>query len=253
MGQIIKSLRIFIPFVLIGFSVSAEQGIEVIGKASVQAMPDQYSLTISIKERGRVASKVKQLVDHKSNQVVKMFQKQGVNATDIDSSIVRMYPFYEKPSIELNNSELRRRSDRDNTIVTAIKSNPPNEQKIRMFDVGRTITVKLSSLQQYDRILDKLVKIGVSHISPIELGFKDPEALYEKALSKALSHAKNKANNIAGKLGISVGGVIAIKESGYHAPVTYRMARLESDAGFQSQSTERAISAQVIVVYQIVQ
>lgn len=232
-------------------SVVAEEGIEVIGKANVKALPDQFSLTINIKERGRVASKIKNLVDHKSQQVVDMFKQQGVDDKHIDTSMVTMYPFYEKVVLDKPHTKVKSKIDDHTKVVSNVNNEQQTTEKIRMFDVGRTISVKLSSLEQYDKVLDKLVKIGVSHISPIELGFSDPEHLYENALSQAIVNASVKATKIAKQLGVEVGKVISVKEVGYHAPVAYRMAAMESDIGFKSQATERAISAQVTVIYQI--
>lgn len=232
-------------------SSMAQEGIEVIGKASMKALPDQFSLTISINERGRVSSKLKSLVDDKSQQVVNMFKKQGVDAKHIDTSMMTMYPYYEKVPTDMPHTKVKSKLDDDTKVITSVNNNQQAIEKIRMFDVGRTISVKLSSLEQYDRVLDKLVKIGVSHISPIELGFSNPESLYEQALNQAIANASDKANKMAKQLGVGVGQVLSVKEVGYHAPVAYRMAAMESDVGFKSQATERAISAQVMVIYQI--
>ncbi|WP_286235747.1 SIMPL domain-containing protein [Thalassotalea sediminis] len=230
----------------------ADEGIEVVGKAQVKAHPDQFSLTISIKERGIAASKVKQIVDNKSQQVIEMFVKQGVSESHIDSSMLHMYPIYEKPEITLSKAEIERHVNKQNQVNLPVNMQQQKVQKVRLFDVARTISVKLNSLAQYDRVLEHLVKIGVSNISPIELGFSDPEALYTSALQKAIDNAKSKANDIAKQLGVSVGTVISIKETGYHAPSVYRMSMMESKAGFSSQATERAISAQVVITFQII-
>lgn len=237
---------------LLSGTVSADEGIEVVGKAEVKAQPDQFSLTISIKERGIAASKVKQIVDKKSEQVVNMFIKQGVSKSHIDSSMLRMYPIYEKPEVTIDNAELERRVNGNNQVNLPLKKHEQKVQRIRLFDVARTISVKLNSLEQYDSVLEHLVKIGVSNISPIQLGFSDPDALYQRALQNAIDNAKSKASNIAKQLGVSVGKVISIKETGYHAPSVYRMAAMESKAGFNSQATERAISAQVVTTFQII-
>lgn len=251
MMKMIKQCTLLLSLVLVTMTTqAAQEGIEVIGKANIKALPDQFSLTISIKERGRVASKVKSLVDHKSQQVVDMFKRQGVNEKHIDTSMVTMYPFYEKVAVKMPH-KVKSKLDEETKVVTTLDNTEQTVEKIRLFDVGRTISVKLSSLEQYDSVLDKLVKIGVSHISAIELGFSDPESLYENALNQAIDNASDKAKKMAKQLGVDIGQVISVKEVGYHAPVAYRMAAMESDVGFKSQATERAISAQVSVIYKI--
>ncbi|MDO6426913.1 SIMPL domain-containing protein [Thalassotalea sp. 1_MG-2023] len=249
--KLLRKTCVIISIVL-SSAVSADEGIDVIGKAEVKAQPDQFSLTISIKERGLAASKVKQIVDKKSEQVVNMFIKQGVSESHIDSSMLRMYPIYEKPEVMIENAELEHRVNNNNKVKLPLHKQEQKVQKIRLFDVARTISVKLNSLEQYDSVLEHLVKIGVSNISPIQLGFSDPDALYQRALLHAIDNAKDKAGNIAKQLGVSVGKVISIKETGYHAPSVYRMAAMESKAGFSSQATDRSISAQVAITFQII-
>lgn len=230
---------------------NAKQGIEVIGKASVTAMPDQFSLTLSIKERGKLAAKVKQQVDHKSELIRKMFIKQGVKSSNIDSSQLRMFPIYEKPSIELHNNQIEKKVSRGEKVTFNTRSNNDELQRVKSFEVGRTLTVTFTKLSVYDKIIDNVVKLGVSHISPLNMSFSAPEKLYQQALEQAIKNAKNKAQNIAQQAGVKLGPLLSLTETGYHAPSRYRMAS-EASSAFTSQVTDKSISAQVVVNYQIV-
>lgn len=229
----------------------ANEGIEVIGKASVDVMPDQFSLTIRIKERGRSASKTKALIDSKSAQITRMFVQEGVKASAIDSSQVSMYPIYEKPAMKFQPSEVKTQINENSKVKFSTKqSAQANEQQVAWFDVGRTITVSFTEWAIYDKVLDQVVKLGVSHISPMEMSFQTPDKHYQQALFKAIAHAKSKALAIAEQAGVKLGQLVSLKETSHFAPVMYRMAS-ESSTAFNSSTTKKAISAQVIAVYQI--
>lgn len=233
--------KVCLLFVIFLFSTSSygwqTEGIEVSGKSSIMVMPDQFALTLHIKERGKSAEKTKLLVDAKSNKLISMFEKEGINSLSIESSQLRMFPIYEKPSIQLEPLDVRKSAQ--------MKS----DSNIR-FEIGRTITVKLDKLEIYDRVVDKAVKLGVSNISPLQMSISNPDEHYEKALVQAIEHAHLKAKKVAQQAGVKLGKLSSLKESSYHSPTRYRMAA-ESSTGFASQVTSKAVSAQVIVIYDI--
>ncbi len=245
------SAVLFSLFGLFSVFSYANEGIEVIGKASVEMQPDQFSLTIRIKERGHSASKTKALVDHKSELITQMFIKEGINASAIDSSQVSMYPIYEKPNANYQPTEIKTRiNDQDKVVLSAQKHALSNEQQVSWFDVGRTITVSFSEWSIYDKVLDKVVKLGVSHISPMEMSFQNAEKIYQQALFQAIANAKSKAAEIAQQAGVQLGSLTSLKETSHFAPVMYRMVS-EASVGFNSTTTKKAVSAQVIAIYQI--
>lgn len=244
---IVVSLLSVLPFSL----VHAFEGIEVTGKASVMAVPDVFSLTISINERGKNANKTKMIVDDKSAKIVKMFIKRGVNKDNIDSSQVRLFPIYEKPAITFEQQELQKRINGQEKITFSGKNSvQDNVTRLTRFEVSRTLTISFKDLSLYDQILDDLVKLGVSHISPVEMSIENAEKLYQHALTQAIDKAKQKANSIAQQAGVKLGSLISLKESGYYSPMRFSMAS-EAKAGFSTNVTKKAVSAQVIAIYAI--
>ncbi len=228
-------------FVIFLFPTSSDAvqagGIEVSGKSSIMVMPDQFSLTLHIKEQGKSAEKTKLLVDAKSKKVVSMFVKEGISSSSIESSQLRIFPIYQKPSIQLKPLDVK-------------KDNPMKNKGNIRFEIGRTITVTLDKLEIYDRVVDRAVKLGVSNVSPLQISISNSDEYYQKALIQAIEHAHLKAKKVAQQAGVKLGKLISLKESSYHSPTRYRMAA-ESSAGFSSQVTEKAVSAQVIVIYDI--
>jgi len=239
-------------------------GIEVIGKASVKMQPDQFSFTVSIIEHGVVASKAKALVDQKSRFVVDKYLSLGINESSIDSSRLQLIPRYEKtprvPEFEVH-QRVKNRTGNSNVNSTMrnakveingtdlVNSSNNNYQKI-YFEVSRTITVTFTDFEKYDQLLDHVVKIGVTRISPLQTMTINSEAFYQQALTDALRNATQKAKRIVQQIGMKLGNITHLRESAYHAPRAYMMAS-ESSSGFSSQVTKKSISAQVDVTFSI--
>ena len=78
------SLVLFISFISTSIFAN-DKGIEVVGKAAIQAVPDEFSITLEIKQRGVVASKAKKVVDHKSELLMRELNKIGFDNKAIDS------------------------------------------------------------------------------------------------------------------------------------------------------------------------
>ena len=79
-------------FLIISNSYANDLGIEVNGKAAINAVPDNFSITLQIKQRSKSATKAKQIVDSKSKQLAKLLQDIGIDKKSIDSANITMYP-----------------------------------------------------------------------------------------------------------------------------------------------------------------
>ena len=110
--------------------------------------------------------------------------------------------------------------------------------------------VTFTDFTLYDQLLDNVVKIGVSQISPLKTSITNNEALYQQALIKALENASQKAEAIAKKINVKLGKLASFKESSYHTPNAYMVASRSSD-GFSSQVARKDVSAQVSVTFAI--
>lgn len=245
-----KKLIVILTYLITSFSLSANEGIQVTGKSSVKVMPDLFSLTIQVKERSTSVTKAKKTVDHKSELIVAMFLKQGIKSENIDSAKLNVYPIYEKPSITFESIELHKRLSKEEKLLLSNAQKNSQDFSLTQFDVTRTIKVSFQKLSVYDQVLDRILKLGGSHISPVEMMIRNPEQHYETALLQALDNARDKAVKIASKAEVTLGKLTALVESGYHMPSVYRMAS-EAKSSFNSQITKKSITAQVTVTYEI--
>ncbi len=237
-----------------------EKGIEVIGKASVKAEPDEFVFTVSIKQRGALANKAKARVEQKSRLVLDMYSSLGIAKNSIESARLQLTPRYEKrtnvPVFELhqrltNQGESKGKKNQK----TVINSNQLADNSLYMaekiyFEVSRTIIVTFTDFTLYDQLLDNVVKIGVSRILPLQTTVTNNEDLYQQALIEALKNAREKAEAIAKEINVKLGNLSSFKESSYHTPSTYMMASRSSDS-FISQIARKDVSAQVNVTFSI--
>jgi uncharacterized protein YggE len=238
------------------FSFDGEE-IEVTGQGSIIVMPDQFSLTLTITERGRVPSKLKALVDKKSDTVVFTAKNLAVKEGDISSARVNLRIVKEKPSIVVQGVELN--NARQGSVFIDGQSinqqaNSIDQGKTPLFELSRQITVKFNKMSDYDNFLAQIIKINVSHISSLVMSVEGREEYYQQALIRAIGHAKQKAQRMAEKAGRKIGKIQLIKElSSNHYRPMYAEAMM-SDAGsngHSSQSGSQTITARVLVKFHL--
>ncbi len=229
------------------------QGIEVSGKASVSVVPDVYSLSFSIEKRGKSASKIKALVDQKTDQVIRAIKKLGISTNNIQTAQINLRPIYNKGSIKLLGLDAQEKFANDKKGRAYLKQETEkNSIKIAAFEVTRYINIKLTRIDDYDRLLEQLVKIGVTKISPLSMSIAEPSKHYQKALAQAVQVAHQKALKLAAQAGVTLGKVRYLKENSYNAPIErVRMTSLRSQSYHSSQVSSQEISAEVIITYRI--
>jgi len=216
--------------------------IEVTGQASLLVEPDFFSSTIAIVERGQFTNKIRSVVNHKSNQVVQLAQRLGIKKHNINSAKVTLNIVRDKPSISIDSKALNQ------------QFNSQNKVKPQYFELRRTITVNFTRIEDYDQFLNKIINLGVGHISPLALSVKNSEKHYQQALTQSFNNAHNKAQKIANNANVKLGKLLFVKEQSsnyYRARVSSSMMSAERGLNHQSQVGVQAINASVLVKYSI--
>lgn len=238
--------------------------IEVKGQASVLAQPDHYSLSIAIIERGRLTSKIRAIVDHKSDQVIQVAKNLGIKDPDINSAKVSLRVIEAKPSIKMEGMALSQNvsnasfaNDKHSKVYAGIKPvNKQNNVKPQYFELRRSISINFSRIEDYDQFLSKVIKLGVSHIYPLTMSVENSEKHYQQALELALDNAKEKATRIANHANVTLGKLIFVKEqsSHYYRPrLSAAMMSSEMVANHSSQVGNQVINANVLVKFSLAQ
>lgn len=231
-------------------------GIEVTGQGSVVVIPDQFSLTLTITERGRVPSKLKTLVDKKSNSVVNAAKSLAIKESNISSARVNLRIVTERPSIQVQGVELHKRQGSvyiDGQSINQ-QANSVNTHKQPLFELSRQITVKFDQVADYDSFLAQIIKINVSRISSLSMNVTARDEYYQQALLDAISHAQQKAQRMAKQAERGLGKLLLVKEvSSNHYQPMYAEAMMSdaSPRGHTSLIGSQTITARVLVKFSL--
>jgi uncharacterized protein YggE len=192
-----------------------EAGIEVTGQGSVVVTPDLFSLTLTITERGRIPSKLKALVDNKSNSVISTAKRLSIKESNILSARVNLRIVEEKPSIQLQGVELRK-AKQGSVFIDGQEINKQinldNKQKKNLFELSRQVTVNFNKIDIYDDFLAQVIKLNVRQISSLSMSVKERDEYYQQALLQAINHAKKKAQRMTKQAEVSLGKLLFVKE-----------------------------------------
>lgn len=234
--------------------------IEVKGQASVLVSPDRFSLRIAIVERGRLTDKVRAVVDNKSNQVVQVAENLGIKSHDINSARITLTGLEDKPSIIVEGLEVNQRigqnsfpnNQHSKVYLGANAVSNQNNSKPLYFELKRTISVNFSNIEEYDQFLNKVIKLGVSHIYPLAMSVENTEKYYQQVLVQAITNAKNKASKIASHSNIVLDKLLYVKElsSNYYYRPHLDSTR-KAASNHSSQVGEQLINASVLVKFSI--
>jgi len=198
--------------------------IEVSGMASVLSVPDRFSFSLSIVQKGKVAAELNEAIVEKTNTVVQALFEIGVDKKAVQSLQVQFNPW-----VEYNGQT----------------------QEQKGFILSRQVEVTLKTLEQYEQAIDAVLNIGISNINQFSYTDSRAEENYEVALKQALLNAKQRATDMAKVLDLKLAGVVSISEqsSGTVAPKARFTRQLQASESYQPG--EMSTQANVTVIFAI--
>lgn len=252
----LTALTITLVCLLFTFFVSANEkspeGIEVVGYAVVEIKPDIYTVNIKVKERNISATKSQQLVEYKMQLVknaAKSFVKQHddirlstlqAKAIELDSSITvngvisrQTFANGGQGGVFISTDNLNQNSNASTNIPQIV------------MEASQDITVKLSSISHYNQFMDSIIKVGVSHISPVKRSFSQQDKFYQQALDQALVNANQKAKKLADVMQVKLGRLLFIKEN--KLPTTHLLKSSDEN----DETADQQIKAEIIARFAI--
>lgn len=211
-------MRIFFLFLLmlvIGNAIAKEHSnaqngriIEVSGVSNVVSVPDRFSFSLSIEQKGSVASELNKAIVDKTNIVIQALIKIGVEKKAVQSLQVQFNPWVE------------------------YKGNVREQKGVIL---TRQVKVTLKTLTQYEQSIDAVLSLGVSNINDFVFSNSQADAHYQEALKHALLKAKQRAMDMANVLDLKLAGVISISEqsNGFVTPIPMRGRQLQASESYQ--------------------
>jgi hypothetical protein len=196
--------------------------IEVFGEGNVPSVPDRFSFSLSIEQKGCVASELNKAIVEKTNSVILALINIGVDKKSIQSLQVQFSPWVEY------NGNIR-------------------EQK--GFILTRKVKVTLKTLTQYEQSIDAVLSLGVNNINEFIFSDSQADANYQEALKHALLNAKKRAIDMVNVLDLKIASVISISELS-NANVT-PMAMRQLQASESYHPGKMSTQARVNVIFSL--
>jgi uncharacterized protein YggE len=137
-------------------------------------------------------------------------------------------------------------------VIYDTNGQPTGEQR---YHVSNQVNVRLHDLTQTGALLEKVIGAGVNNVAGITFGVADTTGLAQTAMDAALANARQKAERMAEDLGLHLGNVQSVVESGTATPpVPYAGARASVEAAAVPISEGQfSLNVQVQVVFEITQ
>ena len=198
--------------------------ITVQGVGAIDVTPNAYSVTFIVEEQGSTVTKLNEQLESDLKSIVSFLLKEGIEKRYIQSMQVRLSPRY---------------------------INSPQGREQDGFTLSREISISSTNLETYDRVLDGVLKRGVDRIQQFNFVTMGESSVYQKALVTAVADAKNRAQLLAKELGVEIGEVVAISESGGNMPIPVMRADTFAKEMSLSLPGQESVNARVNVTFTI--
>jgi uncharacterized protein YggE len=196
--------------------------IEVSGVGNILSVPDRFSFSVSIEQKGGVASELNKAIVEKTNSVVQTLIKIGVDKKAVQSLQLQFNPW-----VEYNG----------------------NSREQKGFIITRQVKVTLKTLTQYEQSIDALLRLGINNINEFSFTNSQADENYQVALKHALLNAKDRATNMANVLDLKLAGVISISEQSTSGVTPISMDMRQSRISESYQPGEMTTQARVNVIF----
>lgn len=195
--------------------------ISVSGDGKVFATPDMIRITITASEIAETSAAALEVVNQKLSQAVEVLRSNGVDANDIQTSNISIYPEY-----DYSNNQAVLRGQRASASV---------EAKVKGLD---------AKASQASKIIDQVAKIDKIQIGSISFDIEDKTAIFSEARKLAYEKADQKAKELAGISGVRLLKPVSISDTTYDIvpPQQFRNASYDSVAG-AAPSSETSLSS----------
>lgn len=184
--SLIKFFDISYPLTIVTTTRSSE--LSVVGEGKVEAIPDTAYVEAGISVIGATTTQEAQdKIDKINNAIIENVKKLGIAKADIKTSNYSINPDYSYDS---------------------------KDNKISGYNGSVSVSIKVKDKKIISQVIDEATKAGANQINGLRYAIENPNIFREQARQKAIDNAKLEANKLAKTLGIKLGGIINIVESG---------------------------------------
>ena len=202
--------------------------ITVTGEGVVTAAPDMASLSLGVTTQAATAAEALAQNSAAMQAVMDRLASAGIDPRDLQTSNLALNPNW-------------------------VQDEGMQTPEIRGYTAGNMLTARVRDLAILGSVLDAAVQDGANTLNGLSFGQSDPKPAQIEALKLAVEDAKSKATAMLGAAGASLGKIVSISENGgYVSDMPMAKAMMES-APVPVAGGEIGMTAQVSVVFEIVQ
>lgn len=168
------------------------------GKATVTVVPDYAEVIASVITQNASAQQAQSENDAKVQKLRDFIKSRGVEDKDIQTVGYNLYPQYDY--------DYCRREDPNNTGYC-----PP---KIVSYEMSQSLQFRVRNLDTLGTLLGAVTEQGANTISGVQFKLEDVDAVRQQAIAEAIEKAQEKAQAYQEAVGIKLGKIITLSESG---------------------------------------
>lgn len=202
---IVQRFNISYPITVRTSSVSSE--LSVVGEGKIDIVPDTATIDVGVSvTNAQSAPDAQKQIDGVNNKIIEAVKSLGVKKEDITTSNYSIYPnsFYDQES---------------------------RKETVSGYNGNVTVSIKTKNISLTSQIVDQTTLAGANQIQGIRFSVEHPETYREKARDAAIANAKSQAQKLASSLGIKLGRVTNIVESGSSMPPVMYAMDSKAEAG----------------------
>lgn len=213
-----------IGFQQVAGSSGALPGITVVGSGTARTVPDVADWSFGVQSDAETASAALNAAGEATRRIVGALRDAGIGKDDLQTEQVSLYP---------------RTTDDGRAVIG--------------YTASSTVHATVKDLGKAGSVVDAAVEAGANQIYGPTLRVSDSRAQYRAAADAAFDDARAHAEALAAKAGVTLGGPIAIVESGGAPPVFAEGERLAADAaqGVSIEPGTQEIGATLTVTFAI--
>ncbi len=205
-------------------------GLTVVGTGTVEAQPDIAYLTVGVDLKADNVATVTADGGARMERILAALRSAGVAEEDIHTSSYSLW--------------VEQRYDPQTGQPTGVVE----------YHLMHTVRATVRDLAKVGTILSAAVEAGANTVQEVSFSVADADKMASEARQKAVADAQKRAQEMAGALGITLGKVVSVSESGGYVPTsTYYDAKggVMGAVAVPLPAGSFSVSISVVVVYEL--
>lgn len=206
----------------------ADAKVTVQGSGTVLMDADRATIRVGVRETAADVIAAQSAVNERIQAVVEAMTAMGVDAGDIYTNMIGIYPNYDYSG---------------------------ETERITNYTAYNDISVITSDIADVGKYIDAAFEAGANTLDGVSFSASDTTDAVNQALALAMSNAMEKAKALAEAAGMELSGIDEIRESygysGGNSPVMYARTESAKDAGTRVMASQLEITACVEVQFEL--